>query len=175
MSQGDCDGQDDMLPILDDWLLPEEMEQIGDLGNGLDDAAGPTQTDRANVDCEGAAHVAGRLAEARRALDALGLTRWSAPGREGERIPEDVWRRLGDEALGLAAPMADLESETARGPSGAKESREPGLPAGIAASVRANLEGLIRAMPWVEADALRDALRSIHAFWVRETPSRMPR
>jgi hypothetical protein len=94
---------EDSLVIVDDWLLPEEMEQAGDLGSEGDDTDGPAQ-----------AKERSRLAEVRKVCLLLrsagpfkGLS--SVLSRRGLRskamdevpTPHSEWKRLGDEALGL--------------------------------------------------------------------------
>lgn len=170
------DEHEDMLPILEDWLTPDEVEQIGDLGGGDDDVAGPEQVKEVHAGGPREAYLVARVKEACRALAAHRAKRRTAIDEEGARVPDEVWRRLGDEALGLSDPAGRS------GPpcnAGAPERAADGLPPGIAVSMRSNLIGFMRVMSWIEAGALRDGrgdvLRAIRALIAREPASRMPR
>ncbi len=100
---GPEDDDEEMLPILDDWLAPHEIEQIGDIGGGGDDA---------KADAPEMARMRwlpmnpreffllSRMDEAIKQFKAAIAKRRSGLTGE-ERVPDEEWRRLGDEALGL--------------------------------------------------------------------------
>lgn len=107
---GPEDDDEEVLPILDDWLAPDEIEQIGDVGGGGDDA---------NADDPEMARMRwlpmnpreffllSRMDEAIKQFKAAIAKRRSGLTWE-EKVPDEEWRRLGDEALGLVrkGPMA---------------------------------------------------------------------
>lgn len=94
------DGDED-LPVLDDWLAPDDVEQIGDVGGDSDDTDGiempktrwfplnPREFFLLSRMDEGIKQFKTAIAKRR-----SGLT-------GEERVPDEEWRRLGDEALGL--------------------------------------------------------------------------
>ena len=97
--QRDGDGEG-MLPQLDDMLAPGDFGQLGDLGNEGDDCDGGPDVAKA-----GAASIAARKSSTLWSFDrsiecmrALARIKRSEEGR----VPDDVWRRLADEALGLS-------------------------------------------------------------------------
>lgn len=101
---------DDFIALEDDDLTGEEVEGIGDLGNESDNPDGGNESE------------ARKNREVQNLVDAfVGVTRWdwmahrirdslreiyemrSAPARPWpkQRVPEELWRRLGDHALGF--------------------------------------------------------------------------
>lgn len=91
---------EEMLPLLDDLLAPDEIEHIGDLGNGDDDDEGP---EAARLDwMPGSPRERYLLKRFDECIDMMKAAVAKRKAAREERVPEEVWRRLGDEALGLA-------------------------------------------------------------------------
>lgn len=95
------DDGEEMLPVLDDWLAPDEIEQIGDVGGNGDDHDGPEQARMRWLSMNPREFfLLSRMDEAIKQFKAAIAKRRS--GLTGEaRVPDEEWRRLGDEALGL--------------------------------------------------------------------------
>lgn len=96
--------EDDILVIVEDWLLPEEVEQVGDVGGQGDDTDGPEVAKKRSVwlsfqELRLAISADSAVKAFKRAL----ASRWRSESVACEPpTPESEWRRLGDEALGLA-------------------------------------------------------------------------
>jgi len=87
-------------------LDEDEMELIGDLGSDFDDPegwmserAGYWTTMRESMGITRDAWLVHRIAEAFHLLRDKHI---SDPWRSSERVPDQVWKRMADEALGLA-------------------------------------------------------------------------
>lgn len=95
------DDGEEMLPVLDDWLAPDEIEQIGDVGGGGDDHDGPEMARMRQLPMNPREFfLLSRMDEAIKQFKAaIGKRRSGLTGEE--RVPDEEWRRLGDEALGL--------------------------------------------------------------------------
>lgn len=95
------DDGEQMLPILDDLLAPDEIEQIGDVGGGDDDHDGPEMARLRRLPMNPREFFfLSRMDEAIKQFKAAIAKRRSGLTGE-ERVPDEEWRRLGDEALGL--------------------------------------------------------------------------
>ncbi|SEA89703.1 hypothetical protein [Acidovorax soli] len=95
---------EDSLVIVDDWLLPEEMEQAGDLGGEGDDTDGPAQAkERSRLAALRKVclllKAAGPFKGVSSVLASRGLR---SKAMDESPTPHSEWKRLGDEALGLA-------------------------------------------------------------------------
>ena len=100
-SNSEFDGEE-MLPQLDEMLAPDEFGLIGDLGNEDDDDEFSPETAKLArlAITPRQRYMLWRLDRSIESLKAL-----AAKSNEHgeERVPDEVWRRLGDEALGLDA------------------------------------------------------------------------
>lgn len=114
------DDGEEMFPVLDDLLAPDEIEQIGDLGTDGDDADGPEMARTKWTPMNPREFfLLSRMDEAIKQFKAAIAKRRSRLSGE-ERVSDEEWRRLGDEALGLVqkAPKAtntrcnELDTET---------------------------------------------------------------
>lgn len=101
--------QENMPIVDDDEVSEEECERIGDLGNGEDGLDGV----EALLSADGAgapsrmALLMHRVAESLKALRALRSSP-ASPWTE-DRVPEEHWRALADEALGIIGGAARRE------------------------------------------------------------------
>lgn len=103
-----------MVPQLDDLLSPDEMEELGDLGNEGDDLDSPEVARLASLPLSPRQFLLlHRMDQAIKQFKAALRAKQSRMEASAERVPEEVWRRLGDEALGIASEPDDLKSQVA--------------------------------------------------------------
>ena len=109
------DGGEEMLPVLDDLLAPDEVEHIGDLGADGDDADGPEMARTKWIPMNPREFfLLSRMDEAIKQFKAAISKRRSGLTGE-ERVSDEEWRRLGDEALGLALKERKLAKQKCNG------------------------------------------------------------
>lgn len=106
------DDYEHMVPQLDDLLSPDEMEELGDLGNEGDDLDSPEVARLASLPLSPRQFLLlHRMDQAIKQFKAALRAKQSRMEASAERVPEEVWRRLGDDALGIASEPDDLESK----------------------------------------------------------------
>lgn len=106
------DDYEHMVPQLDDLLSSDEMEELGDLGNEGDDLDSPEVARLASLPLSPRQFLLlHRMDQAIKQFKAALRAKQSRMEGSAERVPEEVWRRLGDEALGISSEPDDLESK----------------------------------------------------------------
>lgn len=100
---------EDHMPIDDDVLSDGEVNDIGELGNELDDAGGVDGLlkELSSAPPTRMALLMHRVAESIQALRSL--RSGPAPAWAGTRLADEHWRALADEALGLIGAAASRE------------------------------------------------------------------
>ncbi|MDY0747944.1 hypothetical protein SNE35_25810 [Paucibacter sp. R3-3] len=154
---------DEELPILDDWLTPDEIDSTGDLGNDEDDL----DHDAARWDAVAASPgIAVLLAGIQSSLRGLAaFARESTRHSLDEPTSDAEWRRLGNAALGLM-PIDEpgqayrLDSASADSLNAAGENSGRG---GFGSSLDAGLAWAERLLWWAAMDERRQRARQNHA------------
>ena len=109
--RGQEDDFEHMVPQLDDLLSPDEMEQAGDLGGDGDDLDSPEVARLAGLPLSPRQFfLLHRMDQAIKQFKSTFRARRPSVEDEQERVPDEVWRRLGDEALGISSQIDDTAS-----------------------------------------------------------------
>lgn len=122
----------DLIPVIDDPLDPDDLDHLGDLGGDGDDTDGPEIAQRQHGWLSIREFYLLRRAQvaARQFLEHARKRKGAAEEEERDRIPDEEWRRMADEALGIApAPQLDPAKEE-----GCRQCRREGF-AGFASGI----------------------------------------
>jgi len=102
VGHGQDENYEHMVPQLDDLLSPDDMEQAGDLGGEGDDLDSPEVALLKSLPLTPRQFfLFHRMDQAIKQFKAAIGTRRARAEQGEERVPDEVWRRLGDEALGI--------------------------------------------------------------------------
>ena len=100
-----------MVPQLDDLLSQDEMEQAGELGGDGDDLDSPEVARLAGLPLSPRQFLLlHRMDQAIKQFKSTFRARRPSFEDEQERVPDEVWRSLGDEALGISSQIDDTAS-----------------------------------------------------------------